>query len=306
MQLEKELSTLQSEMDRICYLLKIADPTGEAARKRDLKAQEQKANKSETPTVTIKKQLPMAPKENSGPEKQVNGSMLKEGSTDATMESSKKPEAVKIVSDTIEGKTAVYTAVKPQWLGAVEDRKIKETQQVAPLDLHEPDHFVDYKDRKQILGSGDETQTKVGSGIESAAPGLIIRKRKQVEKPEGDDKNASQLRTSSSSGAVMAEDAVALLLKHKKGYCAPEDEEMHESQDITGGNQSSKDDKKPKRVLGPEKPSFLNSNPDYESWVPPEGKLSDYYVLCNLFVFRLMGYTTSCFMQDKQVTGGPH
>jgi len=43
MQLEKELSTLQSEMDRICYLLKIADPTGEAARKRDLKAQEQKA-----------------------------------------------------------------------------------------------------------------------------------------------------------------------------------------------------------------------------------------------------------------------
>jgi hypothetical protein len=75
----------------------------------------------------------------------------------------------------------------------------------------------------------------------------------------------------------MAEDAVALLLKHKKGYCAPEDEEMHESQDIPGGNQSSKDDKKPKRVLGPEKPSFLNSNPDYESWV-----------LCNLFVFRLM------------------
>ena len=304
-QLEKELSALQSELDRICYLLKIADPTGEAARKRDLKAQEQKANKSETPTVTVKKQLPIAPKESRGPEKQVNGSKLKEGSTDATMESSKKPEAVKIVSDTTEGKTAVYTAVKPQWLGAVEDRKIEVTQQVAPLDLHEPDHFVDYKDRKKVLGSGDETQKKAGSGIESAAPGLIIRKRKQVEKPEGDDKNASEPRTSS-SGVVMAEDAVALLLKHKKGYSALEDEEMHESQDITAGNQSSKDDKKPKRVLGPEKPSFLNTNPDYESWVPPKGKLSDCYILWNLLQISFNRCTIMCFMQDKQVMGGPH
>ncbi|GMY12810.1 kanadaptin [Fagus crenata] len=273
--LEKELSVLQSEMDRICYLLKIADPTGEAAKKRDLKAHEQKPNESDTPKAAVKKQPPRASKESSGLEKQVNGSLPKEGTTDATVESSKKLEAVKIVSDSTEGKTAVYTVVKPQWLGAIEKRKTEETQQAAPLDLHEPDQFVDYKDRKKVLGSGDETQTKAGSGIESAAPGLIIRKRKPVENPEGGDL--------SSGTELVAEDAVALLLKHKKGYYGPDDEERNESQDTSELNQSSKDNKKPKpkdnkkakRVLGPEKPSFLKSNSDYESWVPPEGQTGD-------------------------------
>ncbi|KAB1211403.1 Kanadaptin [Morella rubra] len=274
-QLEKDLSALQAELDRIFYLLKIADPTGEAAKKRDLKVKEQMPSKSETPTARNRKQLPDVPKESSQPEKQMNGSMLKEGNIDATEESSKKPEADKTVSDKTNGKTVVYTAAKPQWLGAIEDRKIEETQQVAPMDLHEPDHFVDYKDRNKILGAGDETQTKVVPEIESAAPGLILRKRKQVEKSEGGENNAAQQSTSSSSGAVMAEDAVALLLKHQKGYCAQDDEERYESQDISGDNQSSKDNKKPKRVLGPEKPSFLNSNADYESWVPPKGQTGD-------------------------------
>lgn len=282
--LEKELSALQSEMDRICYLLKIADPAGDAAKKRDLKLQEQKANKLDAPVTVIKKQPPMASKESSGPEKQVNGSMLKEGTTDAIVESSKKLEAVKIVSDTTEGKTSAYTVVKPQWLGAVEDRLTEETQQAAPLDLHEPDDFVDYKDRKNILASGDGTQTNAGSGIESAAPGLIIRKKKPVKNPEGGDYNAPQLVTSSSSGPeLMAEDAVALLLKHKRGYFEPDDEERHESQDTSGVKQLSKDNKKPKRVLGPEKPTFLDSNSDYEAWVPPEGKLFDF----SLFTIKL-------------------
>ncbi|KAG2715385.1 hypothetical protein I3760_03G073600 [Carya illinoinensis] len=274
-QLEKDQSALQSELDRICYLLKIADPTGEAANKRDLKAKEQKPNKSETPAADIKKQLPTGSKEKSQPEKRVNGSVLKEGTTDATVESSKKPEAAKIVSDATEGKTAVYTVVKPQWLGAIEDRKIEVAKQVAPLDLHEPDHFVDYKDRKKILSAEEETNTKGVSGIESAAPGLIVRKRKQVDKPEGGDSSAPQSWTSSFSGTVMAEDAVALLLKHQKGYRAPDDEEKYEGQDSSGDNQSSRDDKKPKRVLGPEKPSFLNGTSDYESWVPPEGQTGD-------------------------------
>lgn len=306
-QLEKDLSALQAELDRIFYLLKIADPTGEAAKKRDLKVKEQMPSKSETPTARNRKQLPDVPKESSQPEKQMNGSMLKEGNIDATEESSKKPEADKTVSDKTNGKTLVYTAAKPQWLGAIEDRKIEETQQVAPMDLHEPDHFVDYKDRNKILGAGDEMQTKVVPEIESAAPGLILRKRKQVEKSEGGENNAAQQSTSSSSGAVMAEDAVALLLKHQKGYCAQDDEERYESQDISGDNQSSKDNKKPKRVLGPEKPSFLNSNADYESWVPPKGKIvlqhTEYLILLDLFVFPLL--LSLCFMQIKQAMGGP-
>ena len=74
--------------------------------------------------------------------------------------------------------------------------------------------------------------------------------------------DASQQLTSSTSGEKMAEDAVALLLKHNKGLYTNDDEERYEGQERRG----------PKRVLGPEKPSFLNNEMDYDSWVPPEGK----------------------------------
>ncbi|XLU77803.1 hypothetical protein S245_001224, partial [Arachis hypogaea] len=44
-----------SELDRIYYLLKIADPTGEAVKKRELKTQEPKSNKSQEVASNIKK-----------------------------------------------------------------------------------------------------------------------------------------------------------------------------------------------------------------------------------------------------------
>ncbi|PQQ17140.1 kanadaptin [Prunus yedoensis var. nudiflora] len=44
--------------------------------------------------------------------------------------------------------------------------------------------------------------------------------------------------------------------------------------DVQKGKQLSKDKKKLKRVLGPKKPSFLDSNSN-ESWVPPEGQYGD-------------------------------
>ncbi|KAL9250767.1 hypothetical protein AKJ16_DCAP08536 [Drosera capensis] len=37
--LQEELSTLQTELNRVLYLLKLADPTGEAAKKRETVAQ---------------------------------------------------------------------------------------------------------------------------------------------------------------------------------------------------------------------------------------------------------------------------
>ncbi|KAF2316987.1 hypothetical protein GH714_009813 [Hevea brasiliensis] len=73
---------------------------------------------------------------------------------------------------------------------------------------------------------------------------------------------------------LTAEDAVALLLKHKRGYHAEDEVGGHESREV-GQSQHNKDNKRPKRVLGPEKPSFLNGNSYYESWVPPEGQSGD-------------------------------
>ncbi|XVF31633.1 hypothetical protein REPUB_Repub17cG0008200 [Reevesia pubescens] len=268
-QLEKELSALQSELDRIFNLLKIADPTGEAAKKRDTKAQA--PDKSRPPAAVVKKKPPKEPKKICTSTEPANSPTQKEGDADVSVESIEKPEE-NIVSDTAEGKKAIYTVGKPQWLGAVENKEIKESQQVIEVDTHNVDEFVDYKDWKKVL---DDQQAKGQSGIEATASGLIIRKQKQIEKPEGDDKAFDQ---SSTGAEEIAQNAVALLLKHTRGYSA-EGEELYESEtpEMLAINQSKKKEKKPKRVLGPEKPSFLNINPDpeYESWVPPKGQSGD-------------------------------
>ncbi|XVE78606.1 hypothetical protein DITRI_Ditri13aG0159700 [Diplodiscus trichospermus] len=275
-QLEKELSELQSELDRIFYLLKIADPTGEAAKKREMKAQALASapapDKSRPPATAVKKQAPEEPKKISTSTELVNSHVQKEGVADVSMETSKKEEE-NIVSDTAEEKKAIYTVAKPQWLGAVEKKVIKESQQEVEVNTHKVDQFVDYKDRKKVLGNIDDPQGKGHLGIETAASGLIIRKKKQVEKPEGDDDKASDQSTTSSPAAEeTAQSAVALLLKHTRGFHA-EDDELNATPEMLAKNQL--EDKKPKRVLGPEKPSFLSSSPEYESWVPPEGQSGD-------------------------------
>ncbi|KAK7295560.1 hypothetical protein RJT34_18470 [Clitoria ternatea] len=281
-QLEKELSSLQSELDRIFYLLKIADPTGEAAKKRELKVQESKPKGSEvtsmikkkTPAEALKSSEPCVMADNEKPpvktkkisetSVEVNGSVQGEKTAAATL-GLEKPETG---CDKLEAENVVYTVPKPQWLGAVDDRVTDDSQPLMPPPhLHETDEsnqFVDYKDRNKILGSGDGAKISVECKIESAAPGLILRKRKQVETTSTNGNDASQQLTSSTSGEKMAEDAVALLLKHQKGLYANDDKERYEGQE-----------RRPKRVLGPEKPSFLSGEMDSDSWVPPEGQSGD-------------------------------
>ncbi|TYI74555.1 hypothetical protein E1A91_D07G208000v1 [Gossypium mustelinum] len=281
-QIEKELSALQSELDRIFYLLKIADPTGEAAKKRDMKAQVPAPDRPRPPAAAVRKQIAKEPKKISSATEPANSPVQKEGVADVSMESRKKPEK-NVVSDTSEGEKAIYTVAKPQWLGAVENKEIKESNQVIEVvDTHKVDDFVDYKDRKKVLGSADNPQVKEPSGIESTASGLIIRTQKQVEKPEAGDKPSDQSTTPSTGAEEIAQNAVALLLKHTRGYHVDE-EELNETPDMSARNQSKKKEKKPKRVLGPEKPSFLDSNPDpeYETWVPPEGQSGDGRTMLN-------------------------
>lgn len=273
-QLQKELSTLQSELDRIVYLLKIADPAGEAARKRESKSLDPKPNLFKVPSSSSVRQTVSEKSKKTRLEKSVSGSIQEKGTTDVTMatESSKKLEIAGQVVDAAERKTTPYTVVKPQWLGDVPNKEAKETQKEAPLDEQESDQFVDYKDRKEVLRSQDAAQTDAKSGIADAAPGLIVRKRKQVEKTNIEETKSSEQSTSSSvGGEFRAEDAVALLLRHKRGYYGSEDEAGQSHGDLHG-NQSGKDKKMPKKVIGPERPSFLDTQMDYESWVPPEGK----------------------------------
>ncbi|XP_050227016.1 uncharacterized protein LOC126676777 [Mercurialis annua] len=271
---EKELASLQSELDRIFFLLKIADPSGEAVKKRDLRVNQPKSSTVEAPASSAKKQPTPKSKKSSGVEKSVGPSMEKERTIDsmvAALESNNEPKADKSAVDAPELKHAVYTPEEPQWLGAVDRKEVKETKQEV-LIIDDADQFVDYKDRQKVLLSVDGPQDKIDSGIENAAPGLIIRKPKETERPgvnEGD-----QIAASSVESKFDAEDVVALLLKHKRGYHPDNEEGGHERQEIDKG-QRNNESKKQKRVIGPEKPSFINSNSEYESWVPPEGQTGD-------------------------------
>ena len=57
-QLGKELSSLQSELGRILFLLKIVDPSGEADQKRDSQVKDKKPDKAEVSVSATKKQPP--------------------------------------------------------------------------------------------------------------------------------------------------------------------------------------------------------------------------------------------------------
>ncbi|KAL7101102.1 hypothetical protein ACP275_08G035900 [Erythranthe tilingii] len=269
--IQKELSVLQSELDRILYLLKLADPTGEAARKRE--SAEQKPNtvvKNHPASDATNPPLPEKNLPKNGPSSDKNpnlgpeGTVVKSVRKETLVESKPMKEQAKSVND--ESTATVYTAAKPQWLGAVEEIKMQEikqeNKQEIKEELQEKDQFVDYKDRETIL-------TKAEPGIEDAAPGLIIRKRKQVGKS-----NISEVKDSEQSIGpdIKAEDAVALLLKHSRGYLALDEEDSPINEDGLVENQGRKKGKKAKKVLGPEKPSFL-SEPD--AWVPPEGQSGD-------------------------------
>lgn len=265
--LEKEISSLQSDLDRILYLLKFADPTGEASKRREMKVEEPKSIASDNPLAPIEKHISSEAKERNKQGKSSNGSRS-EGTINQNAKSSKNPVDVKTLEDKAEEKAVPYTVVKPQWLGATDDIQERETHKEPEVsDVPDSDQFVGYKDRSKIL-AGVDSHTRSTSGIEAAC-GLIIRKRK----PEGSEDKSNDHSSSSSKGSELAvEDAVALLLKHQKGHYSLDGEG---NEDLSSRQPSSNDVKKPKRVLGPEKPSFLNGSSDFESWVPPEGQSGD-------------------------------
>ncbi|KAM0917773.1 hypothetical protein ACQ4PT_009215 [Festuca glaucescens] len=256
--IQKELSDLQAELDKVVYLLKVADPMGEAARKRDLKPSEANPQASNhNPRPEAKKEEKTAQGKTSTEEKSKDSCSTKtevdkpaEVETDASrnQESASKP---------------AFTIPKPQWLG---DKRIVEPEEncikEANANAEEPDDFVDYKDRKTILSSSANEKD-----IEEASPGLILRKRKSAEQSAGAEAEPSSVESEAS-----AADAVALLLKHTRGLQTSE--EMENENEPQASKRKGKKTKQ-KRVLGPARPDFLEAGPDYETWVPPEGQTGD-------------------------------
>ncbi|CAH8391516.1 unnamed protein product [Eruca vesicaria subsp. sativa] len=261
-QIQQELSTLQSELDRILYLLKVADPSGEEVKKRELKSQEPKMKQSEIPPVEKKKNLPLKPADaDENKEKEVGKDVE---------DSNSKPEVETKASETAEEKkTAVFVPTKPQWLGSsankdtVEEKKPETVDASAATDsssTDDGDGFVDYKDRKTMI---------------EGATGLIIRKRKQEDKSSKEEDEKSKEK----HAEVMAQDAVALLLKHSVGHRIDEEDEgiSKKEESKQGSGRSRKKKKTEKKVLGPDKPEYIDeSSTDFDSsWVPPKGQSGD-------------------------------
>lgn len=263
-QIQQELSTLQSELDRILYLLKVADPSGEEVKKRELKSQEPEIKKSEIPPVEKKKNLPLKPADtDENREKEVGKDV--EGSNS-------KPEVETTASETAEDKkTTVFVPTKPQWLGSsankdtAEEKKpetVGDAAAAATDSTDDGDGFVDYKDRKTMI---------------EGATGLIIRKRKQEDKSKEEDEKSKE-KEKEKQAEVMAQDAVALLLKHSVGHRINEEDEGvgKKEESKQGGGRSRKKKKTDKKVLGPDKPEYLDESTDYDSsWVPPKGQSGD-------------------------------
>uniref|UniRef100_M8B027 Uncharacterized protein n=1 Tax=Aegilops tauschii TaxID=37682 RepID=M8B027_AEGTA len=256
--IQKELSDLQAELDKVVYLLKVADPMGEAARKRDLKPREAKPQASnDNPRPESKKQDKIAQDKTSTEEN------LKDSCSTKT-EVDKPAEVETDVPQNQENASKpAFTIPKPQWLG---DKRIIEPEEncikEGNTNAEEPDDFVDYKDRKTILSNSANEKD-----IEGAAPGLIIRKRKSADQSAGVEAESSSVESEAS-----AADAVALLLKHTRGLQPAEDiENENEPQASKRKGKKSKQ----KRVLGPARPDFLEAGPDHETWVPPQGQTGD-------------------------------
>lgn len=256
-QIQKELYDLQAELDKVVYLLKVADPMGEAVRKRDLKPREANHQVSSDPRTDFQKQDKIAQNKTSTEEN------LKDSCSTKT-ELDKPAEVQTDVSNNRENATKpAFTIPKPQWLG---DKRIIEPEEncikEGNVNADESDNFVDYKDRKTVLSNSANEKD-----LEEAAPGLILRKRKSADQSAG-----TQAESSSVESEASAADAVALLLKYRRGLQTSEDmDNENEQQDSKRKGKKSKQ----KRVLGPARPDFLEKGPDYETWVPPEGQTGD-------------------------------
>eukprot|EP00252_Welwitschia_mirabilis_P000617 TRINITY_DN1060_c0_g1_i1.p1 TRINITY_DN1060_c0_g1~~TRINITY_DN1060_c0_g1_i1.p1 ORF type:complete len:751 (+),score=218.77 TRINITY_DN1060_c0_g1_i1:121-2373(+) len=273
LRLQQKLESLQSEMDRVIYLLKIADPRGEASQRRHhhvtLRQGHTRSDENKTACIEMNEpsehkpeniQERMSPKLSSG--KDTSSSVIE-------------------IKDKMLDGTAVLK--KPVWLGAgCKDADKEETAKDSNrLDQTDSEHFVSYKDRKS--GQLTSKNTSEFSSLLEDAKGLVLRKPKQVQKKfdNGEEQQvvAEDLKetTCSTSGdaETSAADAVALLLRHKRGLVASDEED--DNQD-SGSMQNSMNlpEKKKSRKLGPDKPVFLNSETnDYDSWLPPQGQTGD-------------------------------
>lgn len=249
--LSKELSKLQAEADRIARLLKIADPSGDAARKWDAKTEG--SSQSQKVESIVENRLRLRASKEIAREL---ASQAKEA-LDSAPEVISAPSTADVSVDSVDTKvetkempilapTLLLGAPRPEAQNSEATKKSIATEQ----DTETGSEFVGYKDRKRPASKED----------------LI-----QIEEVAG-DKLGSEDRDVASNAAM---EAVALLMRHKSGLTAQEEAQEQESRSSNRLQQpaGTKTRGKKKRKLGPERPPTLAKESDEleEAWVPPQG-----------------------------------
>ncbi|KAH9301579.1 hypothetical protein KI387_013162, partial [Taxus chinensis] len=298
--LQNKLDRLQSEMDRVVFLLKIADPTGEVSRKQDSQLC------TSTPFQAGKLLLSSAgkPMNTHISSDQKNPNKLQRGNNAVGAKFSEEKSFVltavvdgasqheksgsgdsdKEVKSTSGGfDEEISATMKQRWLGAVHDTEDKVHNEEKFIHLEsafDSIDFVGYKDRIKALTSSNEARISVS--ILEDAEGLVLRKPKaincksnpkKVNREDNEIENASST-TTGVAAETSAEDAVALLLRHKRGLSSSDKQDQSKEQDVICSNECASNEcaqKKKSRRLGPEKPAFLKEDcTRYDAWVPPQ------------------------------------
>lgn len=285
--IQHKLERLLSEMERIVYLLKIADPTGEASLKRETQLCSLKPGQSLS--VSVGK-----PINKSSSSDQKNPTILQKNyvgkiNSEDQISLSTAVADVKVLEhdkDTTVGIVKETSAImKPLWLGAVhnpEDKVQNQVDYIHPENVSDSSEFVAYKDRRKAQITSNK-EDKISASVLEDAEGLVLRKPKEIgqkSNPRKEDREDEKIQCAlpSTTGVdteTSAADAVALLLRHKRGFAASDNEDHSEEPELPSSI-AHEAQKKKSRKLGPEKPGFLTQRgTDYDTWVPPQGQTGD-------------------------------
>lgn len=286
--IQHKLESLLSEMERLVYLLKIADPTGEASLKRETQLCSLKTGQSLSVSVgkPISKSVSSDQK---NPKISQQNSEVGKINSEEKMSLSTAVADVKVLEhdkNTTVGIVKETSAImKPRWLGAVHNPEGKVQNQgdfIHPENVSDSSEFVAYKDRRKAQITSNK-EDNISASILEDAEGLVLRKPKEMgqksnprkENIEDEEIKCGLPSTTGVDAETTAADAVALLLRHKRGFTAS-DEEDHSGEPELPSSIAHEAQKKKNRKLGPEKPGFLTQRgTDYDTWVPPQGQTGD-------------------------------
>ncbi|KAG6551090.1 hypothetical protein Mapa_007325 [Marchantia paleacea] len=248
--LQKELDSLTKESERVVRLLKIADPTGDALRKWEVKQSPEPL--TATADLAHKIDRRIFPRKDEAKELASSIDREKDGEKDS--------EAQEGTSDTKEDgsfeKTLDLRPLDPPIrLGAPVTQEESEDKAV---EFHEREtdgtaEFIPYKERKKDRNESSTDKSTLEKAVKGAALAGI---EKREEKANGVETDVAS--------------SVALLLKHKRGLAEGGTDESTKI-----ATELSQNPKKKKKIYGPSKPSYMTNAEEEEIWVPPAGQTGD-------------------------------